>query len=226
MFRTLTGGVVLYPADAVSTENLVKEAIRNHGPVYIRTTRNATPIIYAIDEEFPIGGSKVVKHSPADQLTVAAAGITLHEALAAYEKLKMDGIDIRVIDLYSIRPLDIDTLEKAATQTAGIVTVEDHYPAGGIGEAVATAMAELPTPVYRLAVEKMPKSGTSGELLRFEEISRDAIARKVKEVLGLSMTPTDADHDLDYCTKAPEWAEHQRFDDTDQPCDDGRRGRL
>lgn len=181
MFRTLTNGVVLYPSDAVATEKLVEEAARHFGLVYIRTTRNATPIIYPVGEKFPIGGCKVLKQSENDCATVVAAGITLHEALKAYDQLKDDGITIRIIDLYSVQPLDTDTLRTAADQTGCIITVEDHYRAGGIGEAVAAALADHFSPVYLMAVEKMPKSGSPEELLEFENISKAAIVQKVKE---------------------------------------------
>jgi transketolase len=184
MFRSLLNSVVLYPADAVSTEKLVEEAARHYGIVYLRTSRNSTPVIYDNGEEFPIGGSKILKKSNTDVLTVASAGICLHEALAAYESLKKDGISIRVIDLYSIKPLDIPALEKAADQTRAILTVEDHFAEGGIGEAVASALARQKVSVYSLAVQKMPKSGKPAELLDYEQISKDAIILKVKELAG------------------------------------------
>jgi transketolase len=224
MFRTLTGGVVLYPSDAVSTEKLVEEAAGHHGLVYIRTTRNTTPVIYGVEEAFPVGGCKVLRRSDSDRVTVIAAGITLHEALGAHEELQEVGIAVRVIDLYCIKPLDIETLRSAAKETGRIITVEDHYSAGGIGEAVAAALSDRPEPVYSLAVKKMPKSGTAEDLLQFEGISKDAIVGKAKEVLGMAAVAEQAAPGV--CTKAPEWAEHQRLSDNDQPCDDGRSGRL
>jgi transketolase len=117
MFRTLLDGAVLYPCDAVSTEKLVEEAAKHVGIVYIRTTREATPILYAPHEEFALGGSKVLKQDPKDVATVVAAGVTVFEALKAYEDLKKEGISIRVIDLYSLKPVDEDTLRQAARQT-------------------------------------------------------------------------------------------------------------
>jgi transketolase len=183
MFRTLFGGVVLYPSDAVSTEKIVEEAARHKGNVYIRTTRMDTPIIYKTNEEFPIGGSKVLKQSDKDSVTVIAAGITVHEALAAYEELKKEGVFIRVIDLYSIKPADKETLRKAANVTMAFITVEDHFAEGGIGETVRTLAADIDVPVHSLNVRKMPKSGRPEELLDFEEISRGAIIRKVKELI-------------------------------------------
>lgn len=183
MFRTTLNSVVLYPSDAVSTERLVEEAIKHKGIVYIRTTRKDTPILYDKEEEFVIGGSKVLRRSKGDLVSVIAAGITLHEALHAYEELKKEGIPIRIIDLYSIKPIDRKNLEEAARETRAIITVEDHFVEGGIGEAVRSALAELVVSVYTLAVRKMPKSGKPAELLDYEEISRGAIIGKVKELI-------------------------------------------
>jgi len=184
LFRTLRESVVLYPADEVSCERLVEEAARRKGNVYIRTTRKDTPILYGAQEKFPIGGSKTLKESAADVATVIGAGITLFEALAAYEELQKEGVAIRVIDLYSIKPLDQATLEKAAAETKAIIVVEDHYAEGGIGEAVASALSHIKkTPVYSLAVRKMPKSGKPEELLNYEEISKEAIVKKVRAAI-------------------------------------------
>lgn len=183
MFRTLLGSVVLYPSDVVSTEHLVEEAVKHKGLVYIRTTRADTPVLYKNDELFPIGGSKTIRKSSSDVVTVIGAGITLHEAIKAYEELKEKGITIRVIDLYSVKPLDLKTLKKAAKETKAIITVEDHYEAGGIGEAVKSALSEEPTPVYSLAVRQMPRSGKPQELLDFEEISAGAIVKKIKSLI-------------------------------------------
>ena len=183
MFRTILGGVVLCPSDAVSTEKMTEEAARHKGMVYIRTTRNATPIIYKTNEEFPIGGSKVLKQSDKDVITVVGAGITVHEALGAYEELKKEGIFIRVIDLYSIKPADKANLRKAANITQAIITVEDHFAEGGIGEAVRSLMADIDVPVHSLSVQKMPRSGKPGELLDYEEISKTAIIKTVRELL-------------------------------------------
>lgn len=183
MFRAILNSVVLYPSDAVSTEKLVEEAAKHNGIVYIRTTRKDTPIIYDKDEEFIIGGSKVLRKSNSDFVTVIAAGVTLHEALNAYEELKKDGISIRVIDLYSIKPIDISTLHEAARTTKAIITVEDHFAEGGLGEAVKTALSDHAAPVHSLSVRKMPRSGKPDELLDYEEISRSAIIKKVKEII-------------------------------------------
>jgi transketolase len=183
MFRTILDGVVLYPCDAVSTERLVEAAARHHGIVYLRTTREGTPVIYDSEDEFVIGGSKVLRKSDQDIATVIAAGITVHEALNAYEVLKKEGIFIRVIDLYSIKPMDEKTLREAASAMRAMITVEDHYAEGGIGEAVRSGLAGLSVPVHSLCVQKKPKSGKPEELLDYEEISRDAIIKKVKDLL-------------------------------------------
>jgi transketolase len=183
MFRTVLGGVLLYPSDAVSTEKLVEEAAEHHGIVYIRTTREASPILYRGDEEFVIGGSKVLRKSGNDVATVIGAGVTVHEALKAYEELKKEGISVRVIDLYSIKPIDETTLREAGRVSKAIITVEDHYAEGGIGEAVKSVLSGLPIPVHSLAVRKKPKSGKPEELLDDAEISQKAIIRKIKELL-------------------------------------------
>lgn len=181
MFRSILESVVLYPSDAVSTEKLVEAAAKHQGLVYIRTTRKETSIIYKNNEQFKIGGSKILKSSNKDVVTVVGAGITLHEALSAHEKLKAEGILIRVIDLYSVKLLDIKTLERAAKETKAIITVEDHYPAGGIGEAVSAGLKGIQ--VHSLAVRKIPRSGKLQELLEFEEISADAIIKIVRNLL-------------------------------------------
>jgi transketolase len=179
LFRTISDCVVLYPSDAVSTEKIVYEAAKHHGIVYIRTTRIATNIIYSSDDEFTIGGCKVLKKSVNDSITVIGAGITLHETLRAYDTLQKSGILIRVIDLYSIKPIDKAMLLEAITSTKAVITVEDHYPEGGLGEAVKSALSPCTIPVYSLSVNKKPKSGKSTELLDFEEISWTAIVKKV-----------------------------------------------
>jgi transketolase len=183
MFRSIPEAVVLHPADAVSTERLVEAAARHQGIVYIRTMRGGTPVIYEEADTFAIGGAKVLRQNPDDRGTLVAAGITLHEALEAADILKKDGISVRVIDLYSLQPLDQGTLRRAADETGFIVTVEDHYPAGGIGEAVCRALADAAAPVYCLAVRKRPMSGKPQELLDYEEISKAAIVKKVHAAL-------------------------------------------
>jgi transketolase len=180
MFRTLLDSVVLYPADAVAAEKLVEEMAKHQGIAYIRTTRKDTPILYRNDEVFRIGGSKVLRSNKADVAAVVAAGITLHEALKAYEELKQERKLVRVIDLYSIKPIDAETLVQAAQETGLIITVEDHFAEGGLGEAVTSAVSETGVPVYTLAVRKMPRSGKPDELLEYEGISHTAIVNAVK----------------------------------------------
>jgi transketolase len=182
MFRTILNGVVLYPCDAVSTEKLVEAAAGHEGIVYLRTTREGTPVLYGPAEEFPIGGSKVLKKSERDAVTVVAAGVTVFEALGAWEELQKEGTFIRVIDLYSVKPVDVRTLTEAARATRAVITVEDHYAEGGLGEAVKSALAAAAIPVHSLAVRKKPKSGRPEELLDFEEISKKSIVRKVREL--------------------------------------------
>lgn len=176
MFRSILGSVVFYPSDAVSTEKLVKLMAEYFGIAYLRTTRAAMPMIYDKKENFTIGGSKVLRQSKKDVATIVAAGITLFEALKAYEELKKKNIFVRVIDLYSIKPVDKKTLLKAAKETGRIITVEDHYAEGGLGSAVLEAL-EGKFPVEVMAVKKMPKSGSPQELLDYEEISAKAIIK-------------------------------------------------
>ncbi|MBI5409976.1 MAG: transketolase [Nitrospirae bacterium] len=183
MFRAVLNSVVLYPSDAVSTEKLLEEMAKHKGISYIRTTRKETPVIYSIDEKFPIGGSKVLTESKDDVITVIAAGVTLHEALEAYEELKKENVYIRVIDLYSIKPIDRETLMLAAESSKAFITVEDHFAEGGLGEAVRSVISEFHIPVHSLAVRKMPKSGKPAELLDYEEISKKAIVAKVKSMM-------------------------------------------
>lgn len=195
MFRSLHDSVVLYPSDSVSTVKLVEAAVEHKGIVYVRTTRGKTPVIYDQDLGFRIGGCRVLRESKEDQITIVAAGITLHEALKAHKELKQLKIPARVIDLYSIKPLDVETLRKAAEETKAIITVEDHYQEGGIGEAVSSALLTTEEPknektkkrnavkFLSLAVRKLPMSGKPEELLAYEEIDAEAIVEKVKEIL-------------------------------------------
>jgi transketolase len=185
MMRAVCGSTVLYPSDAVSAAVLVEEMAKTGGISYMRTTREKTPIIYKKDEKFPIGGSKVVRESSEDAATVIAAGITLHEALKAYEQLKSAGINIRVIDLYSVKPVDKATLARAARETGALIVVEDHWFEGGMGDAVLDAFADsdaaLPK-VIKLAVRSMPGSGTPDELLDAAGISARHIVEAVKRL--------------------------------------------
>ncbi|MBI2032504.1 MAG: transketolase, partial [Candidatus Levybacteria bacterium] len=185
LFRSIWESTVLYPCDAISTEKLVVEAAKHKGLVYLRTTRKETPVIYDLDEDFPIGGSKVLKKSKEDLLTVVTAGITVFEAIGAYQKLLGDGIFIRVIDVYSIKPIDRDVLLETGKSTKGIIVVEDHYSEGGLADAVREAVSSDGIKVWSLAVNKKPKSGKPDELLNYEEINADAIVKKVKRILSV-----------------------------------------
>jgi len=182
MFRGILASTVVYPSDAVSCEKLTEAVGGHEGICYIRTTRQATPVIYDNDEQFPLGGSKTLRKSARDVATIVAAGITLHEALEAYEVLKKENIPVRVIDLYSVKPLDIKTLKRAAKETGVVITVEDHHAEGGLGEAVASALAPYAATVESLAVRKMPRSGKPAELLEYEGISSAAIVKRVLQV--------------------------------------------
>jgi transketolase len=170
---------VLYPADAVSADRLVAAAAAHAGPVYIRTSRPKTPVIYDNGETFPIGGLKVVRRSPADAATVIGAGVTLFEALKAHDELQKQGVAIRVIDLYSLQPIDADALVAAGRETGRLITVEDHYASGGIGDAVASAVAPAGLVVTKLAVNEIPRSGKPEELLDKYGISAKAIVRAI-----------------------------------------------
>ena len=183
MCRAQPNCTVLYPCDAVSAERLVALMAYHPGPAYMRTSRPKTPVIYANDETFTVGGLKVLRESAADVATVIGAGVTVFEALAAHDQLKAAGTSIRVIDLYSLQPIDRDALIAAARATGGrLITVEDHYPAGGIGDAVAEAVAGAGYTVYRLAVREIPRSGKPEELLDRFGISAKHIVEAVKNL--------------------------------------------
>jgi transketolase len=183
-FRAVHGSTVLYPSDGNSTAKLVAEMAEREGIVFLRTTRGATPVLYGADEEFPIGGSKVVRDG--DDVTLVGAGITLHEALKAADTLAEEGVSARVIDLYSVKPIDADTLRGAAEATSGIVTVEDHWPEGGIGEAVLSVFAEAEEGprVVRLAVSDMPGSGKPDELIAAAGIDAEHIVAAARKLVS------------------------------------------
>jgi transketolase len=184
IFRPIPGCVVLYPSDAVSTEACVAEAAAHRGMVYIRTTRPATPLLYPADEDFPIGGSKVLKKSDGDAATVIAAGITVFEALKAAEELAKRGTSVRVIDAYSVKPLDEGGIRRAVRETGGrAVVVEDHFEAGGLGEAVAAALAGEAR-LTHLCVRELPRSGPPRELLDKYGIDAAHIVAAVKALCG------------------------------------------
>jgi transketolase len=190
-FRAVHGSTVLYPSDANATAALVTQMADREGIVFMRTTREKTPVLYEPGERFSIGGSRVVRESADDVVTLIGAGITLHEAMKAADALASDGINARVIDLYSLKPIDADTVRAAARDTGAIVTVEDHWPEGGIGDAVLETLAtEQPHPVVtKLAVREMPGSGTPAELLHAAGIDADGIAKAARELTSRSRSP-------------------------------------
>jgi transketolase len=188
MFRSILGSAILYPADQISTKKLVEAMINHPGICYMRTTRADTKPLYGKNEKFEIGGSKTLKESKKDSLTIVAAGITLYEALEAYRELMGDGITVRIIDLYSIKPLDYLTLKKAANETRQILVVEDHFSWGGMADAVREALSTKPVPIYSLAVNKMPRSGTMSELLSYHKIDAEAIIAKTKQIVSKKPT--------------------------------------
>jgi transketolase len=183
MMRAQPNIAVLYPCDGVSTEKLVERMAYHAGPAYMRTSRPKTPVIYGPDEEFTIGGLKVLRESKDDVATVVGGGVTVFEALKAYDELKKQGISIRVVDLYSLQPIDGPALVRCARETQGrVITVEDHYPGGGIGDAVASAIASDGFTVRRLAVSEIPRSGTPDQLLDHFGISARHIVAAVRRV--------------------------------------------
>lgn len=183
MFRSIHNGVVLYPSDATCALALVEHMYAHKGISYLRTTREKTPVLYDSQESFIIGGSKIWFEEADNKTVVVAAGITLHEALHAREELLKKGISVAVVDLYSIKPLDRETVMRLAIKTKKVVTVEDHYMYGGIGEAVNSVLKGLDVQIINLAVTKTPRSGTPRELLRYEEIDSTAIVKAVTSLV-------------------------------------------
>jgi transketolase len=186
--RAVHGSTVLYPSDATSTAHLVKAMAEQEGISYIRTTRGAYPVLYEEGTKFPIGGSKLVRSDPADRVTLVGAGVTLHNCLAAADELEREGIKTRVIDLYSVKPVDKVTLQEAAALTRGrLVVVEDHYPEGGLGAAVMEALASDMDPprIVHLAVRGLPGSGKPAELMDKAEISARHIVAAARRLYGI-----------------------------------------
>lgn len=179
MMRAIPNSIVICPSDAVSAYKLTGQIIKYcNGISYLRTARNSTPIIYDINEKFDIGQCKILKQSEKDKACIIATGITVFEALKAYETLKKDNIYVSIIDCYSIKPLDIQTIIKVAKISGKIITVEDHYIEGGLGETVCAELKNNNFKIEMLAVKKIPMSGTAEELLNYEEIN----AKKIIEI--------------------------------------------
>ncbi len=184
IFRAILDSVVLYPADRVASERLVKVMATQESMCYMRISKMEVEQLYTDTEEFHIGGSKVLRTSSNDSVTIVAAGVTLYEALKAHEDLAKQDISVRVIDAYSVKPIDTKTLQDAARETKALIIVEDHFAEGGLGDAVRSALSDRPVRIYSLAVRKMPHSGTPEELLDFEEISAKHIVKKVTDIIS------------------------------------------
>ena len=189
MMRAVCGSTVLYPSDAASTAKLVEEMKDLKGIAFLRATREKTPVLYEDSEQFPIGGSKTLRTSDNDSATIIAAGITLYEALKAADQLAQEGTNVRVIDLYSVKPIDDEAIEKAARETRHLVVVEDHWKEGGLGDAVLASLAQSQakgelhgeaSKFTHLCVTKMPRSGKPMELLEDNGIAADNIVAAVK----------------------------------------------
>lgn len=184
MFRCLPNSVIFYPSDGVSSERVTCLAAEYEGLVYIRTSRPKTPVIYSNDETFSIGGSKVLRSSNNDQLTIATAGVTVHEALKAYESLKAKGILVRVIDTYCVKPIDQEGLLDAAAHSNNLVlVVEEHYGQGGLGDSVLNAIGNKEIQIQKMFVKDIPRSGKPDELLEYFGMSANSIFSKVREIL-------------------------------------------
>jgi transketolase len=183
--RAVHGSTVLYPSDGNSAAKLTEAMAETDGVVFMRTTRGAYPVLYGPEEEFPVGGSRVIRESEDDQVTLVGAGVTLHNCLAAAEELGSSGVRARVIDLYSVKPVDAQTLRAASKATGGrFVVAEDHSPEGGLGSAVMEALAAEPEPprVLQCAVRGLPTSGTPAELMEAAGISADHIVAAAREL--------------------------------------------
>lgn len=187
MMAATQGSTVLYPSDATSTAALVAAMADLHGVSYLRTTRGGYPVLYGPEEEFPVGGSKTLRRSSHDAVTLIGAGVTLHEALGAADALAEEGVQARVIDAYSVKPIDAEGIRAAVAETGGrAVVAEDHHPEGGLGAAVLAALAAEPLAdlhLEHLAVDGVPGSGTTAELLDWAGIDAAHIARAARAVL-------------------------------------------
>jgi transketolase len=185
MMRSVAGSLVVYPSDAVSAERLVALAAAHDGVAYIRTSRPKSPVLYDNAERFPAGGSKAVRATGRDDVTLVGAGVTLHESLKAAGILEAEGIAARVVDAYSVKPVDAPGLAKHAAETGGrLIVTEDHFEAGGLGEAIAAALSTEGIRITRLAVRSLSRSGRPEELLEAHGISAKAIAAAAKQALG------------------------------------------
>jgi len=185
MFGTIPDAVIFHPSDAVSTAKLVASLVNQQGISYLRTLRPATPVLYENNEQFEVGGSKILRSAQNDTLTIVAAGITVHEALKAYEELQNKGISVRIVDCYSIKPIDKKTLVTCLKETKQktIITVEDHFIHGGLGDFVLDAVSDTGATVKKLAVDHISRSGKKDELLADAGINADSIVKTVTKLL-------------------------------------------
>jgi transketolase len=186
-FRAVHGSTVLYPCDANAAAKLTAEMADTTGIVFMRTTRGAYPVLYGADEEFKVGGAKVLRSSEADQVALIGAGVTLHECLKAADELAGQGVAARVIDLYSVKPVDVDVLREASRATGGrLVVAEDHYPQGGLAAAVLEALAgdESPPRLAHCAVGGLPTSGTPQELMDAAGISARHVVAAARRLVN------------------------------------------
>jgi transketolase len=181
LMRAVVGSTVLYPAEAVATEKLLEQMATVKGVCFLRTSRPKTPVIYGNDEQFPVGGAKVLRTG--DKVTIVGAGVTLFEALKAADQLKAEGVNVTVIDAYSIKPLGKKEILAEAKKTNNtVITVEDHYSEGGLGDAVAGELSSEGIKVHKLAVVGIPRSGHAAELMAAFGIDAAAIVKKVKSL--------------------------------------------
>jgi transketolase len=189
MMRAVKGSTVLYPSDAACTVALVDAMAEIRGISYMRTTRGGYPVLYPADELFPVGGSKLLRQSDQDQITLIGAGVTVYECLRAADTLAQAGARARVIDCYSVKPIDTATLMAAAAATQGrFIVAEDHHDEGGLGSAVTDALVEARVDnlrIVRLAVREMPGSGTAEELLAWAGIDADHIVAAARELIAI-----------------------------------------
>ncbi len=187
LFGAIADSIIFHPSDATSSAKILPLIAAHSGISYVRTLRPKTPVLYDVKEQFKIGGSKILRFTQNDMLSIAAAGITVHEALKAYEELKKKGVLVRIVDCYSIKPIDKKTLEDCVkkTQKNVVITVEDHYDHGGLGDFVQSALASSKAQIYKMAVSQIPHSGTKDELLKYVGISAEDIMSKVLMLVKL-----------------------------------------
>jgi transketolase len=185
MFRSIPNAVVFYPSDAVATENAVKLAANYNGIVFIKGGRNDHPLLYPNEEEFRIGGSKYIRKSTEDKLLIVSGGPPLFEAIKAADRLKSEGINCRIVDMFCVKPVDKDLLSEAAKASNGLIyVVEDCYYEGNLGETVAYALKSENTRMYHRAVDRVPRSGTANDLYDMFGLNSDKIYAEIKDILS------------------------------------------